>query len=876
MARRDVGRDRGRSLFVWLMIALPVAAICAGQILLASQDVSPAEFLDLRLGGAQARLTWTGYRFVPDSDAYRHAVAPSDLGTAGNDEPARPVPGWGSAIAAQEAAVADWTGQPALALTVGSAEVVGPGDGVVVLGVDAARPDARQLVQLRSGRLPATTDEVLVTPAWTGLGLPAAGTVQLRGADGVAVTRTIVGTADARLDQVVQLVALPDPAAADRSFLLGGDTAQTWDDAQRLAEYGFATTSRGIAADPPEELPEMGRGNPAFLFGSVGLIGGGGLLEVALLVGPAFAIGAARQRRTLALAASNGADVAHLRRVALGQAVLLGSTASASGVLLGTATGAALWWLLGRDPSQLNGPLDLPALFLVAVLLLGALTAVVAALLPSRGLGRLDLVAALRGSVRSAPVGRHARRWGVLLLAAGLAGTWASVRLNPLNDRWWFLAWFLSVSLAIAGLLLCVPAVLVLLARVAGSAPVVLRIALRDLARQRGRATATVAAILGGSLLLGVVWTMVASIEADTARMYRADMPYGQGELSAMSHSVEGLRATVAAVEPRLRTAALASVAGVAPDGGGEPEQLVALRPGCVAGTELWERVECTSLGNDGRGILAGSLADLTWLFGLDAGQVAALRSGKLLVDTDPGLGLAHDGVNELVDGRLRLAWSDTGRDPRWHTLELPALAVSAALLDRGSSAGHYGALLTTEAAAKHHLALDTGSLRVIDPAGPISPELQARIDAAVGDPDWPLEVERGFEPTPQPVVWATTITLGVLAVVAAAMATILATAEQRPFLATFAAVGASPRLSRRLATTQAAVLALFGTLCGFGLGLLAGVPLALAGTDKGAAGSVLVLPWTVALAFALGVPFAAAVVAAVCVPASPVLTKRA
>ena len=872
IARRDARRDLGRSLLVWLMIALPVAAICASQVLLASQEVSPAEELELRLGGASTRLTWAGYRFVPDLDAYRHAVVPAEPGLAARDEP-RPVSGWGEAIDQQEAAVAAWTGQPTLALTLASAEVEGPGDSVVVLGIDASRPEAQQIVHLTGGRLPTASDEVLATPAWTHLGLPSSGTVTIRGSDGVPVPRTVVGTADARLDQVVYLVGLPEPAAPERGFLLFGGQPVTWDDAQRVAQYGFETTSRGIAADPPPGLPEMGRANSNLSYG--GLFGSGALLEVALLVGPAFAIGAARQRRSLALAASNGASVRQLRRTALGQALLLGSTASLTGVALGAGVGAALWPVLASDPTQFNGPLEFPVLFLAVILLLGTLTAVVAALLPSRGLGKLDLVAALRGTARSAPANRHARRWGVVLLLAGLVATWATLRLAVFQTQLTFWTWFAAVGVAVAGALLTVPALLELLARMSGSAPVVPRIALRDLARQRGRATATVAAVLGGSLLLGVVWTMVASIDADNARLYRADMPFGQGEFGTESHSVEGLRAIVAAVDPTLRTVPLGQVAGHSSDGSAETAaQLTAQRPGCTTG-QLYEDLDCISLGTDGRGILTGSADDLVGLFDLDAGQAAALRAGTMLVDTDPGDGLAHDGVTELVDGTLRLAWQADGSDQPWHTLEVPALAVTAAVIDVGSSSGQFGALLSTEAARSHHFATSGDVLRVIDPAGPISPELEARLNAAVGDPDWPIDVERGYVPTPQPAVWAMSVTLAVLSVIAAAMATILATAEQRPFLATFAAVGASPRLSRRLAVAQAAVLALLGTVAGFSVGLFAGVPLALASTDKGAAGSVLVIPWTVALAFTVGVPLAAAAVAALCVPARPSLARR-
>ena len=65
MARREIGRDRVRTGFIWLMIALPVATICGIHIVVASSDLSNVERLELRLGGTQAVLGHVGYGFEP-------------------------------------------------------------------------------------------------------------------------------------------------------------------------------------------------------------------------------------------------------------------------------------------------------------------------------------------------------------------------------------------------------------------------------------------------------------------------------------------------------------------------------------------------------------------------------------------------------------------------------------------------------------------------------------------------------------------------------------------------------------------------------------------------------------------------------------------
>ena len=873
MAFREARRDRTRSGFVWLMICLPVAAICATQVILASQEVAPAEFLDQRLGQGSARLTWIGTRFEPTMDAYRQAVEARDE----NDpvEPALPIPGWGESIQSQRAAIAAWTGQPAFALTLQDVTVADGGEIVGLLGTDPDAAIASGILRLSSGRLPQTPDEVLATPAWTSRGLPASGTVTAQRGDGGGLTRRIVGTAEVRLDTVVGLVGLPDLTARERSFLLTGDRAIGWEDAREFAQHGFETTSRGIAADPPQHAPQVSYGL-SVSYG--GLVSGGALLEVALIVGPAFAIGAARQRRGLALAATNGAGVGQLRRLALGQAVLLGSTGSAAGVLLGVGVGVGGWSLIASDPRDVHGPLEVPP-FVAVVLVLGALTAIVAALLPTRGLGRLDLVAALQGSARSAPPLRQAHWWGLGLVFIGLATSWFGAGLDRYGDSPIFAVWFGGLVAAVTGVLLTLPAELDGRSRLAPG-PVVLRMALRDLGRQRGRATATLAAIVSGSLLLGVVWTWTASIGADIARQYVPRLPYGQGQASSTIRTAPGIEQTVTRVDPTLRTAVVGEIWSWSPDGSVESgHPLYALRPGCSLAEAEGPTDRCASLGSDDRYLLAASVEDLAWLFGLDPAQQAVLRSGGALVDTSPPTPPMRTGRNELIDGQLRLAHRDpgTGGDgAAEHTIDLPALPVTAALVDRGASSGRVGALVSLETAASHRFAADA-AIRIVDPAGPISPELEARLQAAIDDPDWGLRVERGYQEVPDRYVALLTVTLSLMEVVAAAMATVLAAAEQRPFLATFAAVGASPGLGRNLATTQAALLALLGTVVGFGLGLLAGIPMALASTSvHQMLGPVLVIPWQPTLLVIGSISLIAAGVAAISVPARQVLVRRA
>ena len=116
-------------------------------------------------------------------------------------------------------------------------------------------------------------------------------------------------------------------------------TPVSWQDVQRLNEYGLRVTSRQVLLDPPsvDELPAEIRDFAVGDANQVNLVIGLGaamlLVITALLVGPAFAVSATRQRRTLALAASNGASTPVLRRTVLAQALVLGGASAVLGTV---------------------------------------------------------------------------------------------------------------------------------------------------------------------------------------------------------------------------------------------------------------------------------------------------------------------------------------------------------------------------------------------------------------------------------------------------------------------------------------------------------------------------------------------------------------
>lgn len=888
MARREIRRAPGRSLFTWLMIFLPVTAICAVQVVIASSTVSDSEWLDLKLGSAQAVLTQTGSGFDPD---YSN---PGQTMSGDNQRDARPVPGWGESVNQQRDATAALLNRTVVALTQSYLVRSETGREIQALGVDFTDLKAAGFVHDLRGQMPHDATEALVSPSGIAAGIPSSGTVTLTRADGTAATFSIVGTAQAQFEGPAQLITGPETHPDRVLFFVFGGAPIGWDQAVRLADYGFEVTSRELNAHPPDGW-SPGNSEQVRLFFGV-LITVAALLEVALVVGPAFAIGAAHQRRGLALAATNGATTGHLRRAAVGQALLLGLSAAVLGTAAGSGAGAIAYGIQASDPSQSHGPLEFPALELGLVLGLGTLTAIVSALVTSRGLGRLDLVSALRGSVRPAPPRRGAPIVGGLMTGAGLAGVWLAIRLPDAVYPW---VWTTSGLAVLVGSILTVPWLLRVASRFAGRTPISVRMALRDTARQHGRATSTVAAVLAGSLILAAVWTIYTSANANSARRYHPSLPIGQAMLQfadqATPTSLAAAKAAALGVEPGMRVSVLSALNGSPDEADGTSDHgFIALRKGCTVEQAAAPDTPtgCVSLGGGwyGDAILAGSVDDLTTAFALDSGQRTALEAGKLLAVTEAPPDATATGITadqwaqtDIVDGHVRFVSGAESTE----VYSVPAQALPSSVLERSAVRTKYGAIISTDAAKKLGWRTSFTWLQLADPSGPISADQEKRLNTALAawmeDPDasWAgIQVERGFQPGDETLLFGVTATLILLLLVAAVTATVLSTNELRPFLGTFAAVGASPGLSRRLAGVQGALLAGIGCVLGSAIGSFVAAPLAVQSTAQVQSNSALpplvAFPWLLIATLVVATPAVAGATAALCTPSRTTLAKRA
>ncbi|WP_238433559.1 hypothetical protein [Micromonospora tarensis] len=299
IARRESRRSPRRTALVLAMIALPVAALA---FLAASYDMAeltPPERVDRRLGVADAELQWIS----------SSPVSQDEWGagwyTQGGEPPVRVTAAQLTALLGSGSRVTEV--RPEVPLT-----LRGPDRDEEVAGrvLDLGDPLARGLVRFRAGRAPQQPGEVAVSPAaLRRLDLRLGRAVTL--ADGSGAY-TVVGVVEFP-DDLGPVVAL-HPSAVPRT---GPEPGSVWlADVPGTVDAALVSrlNSRGVVVTARAPIGS-GTGGNRTAFGLIGqsggandlstgvLIAGLGLLEVVLLVGPAFAVGVRRRRRDLALVA---------------------------------------------------------------------------------------------------------------------------------------------------------------------------------------------------------------------------------------------------------------------------------------------------------------------------------------------------------------------------------------------------------------------------------------------------------------------------------------------------------------------------------------------------------------------------------------------
>jgi putative ABC transport system permease protein len=395
------------------------------------------------------------------------------------------------------------------------------------------------------------------------------------------------------------------------------------------------------------------------------------------------------------------------------------------------------------------------------------------------------------------------------------------------------------------GFVALAPGLVGLLGRLAGRLPLSLRLAARDAARHRtrsGPAVGAITAAVAGSVAVSVY---LASSTARERARYEPQYPRGTAVLRQYDDFGDPVPpGTVDAVAGRLPVRARADLGEAveacredAPCTGWSVEPPPGLR--CAS-----EDRACAEAAPRALSIAVGGPEAVPFLAGgPDDTAAAAFRAGRAVV-TDARL---LDRGEVVLVARTSSGGAAPGRE---RTLRLPAVAVRAP-----AYTGLPGVLVPPEAARRAGLPVRPTTTLLALRRLPTDAEEAAARGAAIGT-SLDLYVERGFRGR---YPFALLILLGASALVtvgATGIATGLAAADSRPDLATLAAVGAAPRVRRRLAMAQSATVAALGSL----LGILAGLVPAIA-VVAARAELPLAMPWASIAETAVAVPVGAALV---------------
>ena len=896
IARRTVLRSRGRSLLIVILVGLPVAGATYADVI-ARTFSSPAREAHRSLGSADAAVTVTPAERLP---AYDPRGAVNGGAVPRERDPAR---------VDVEALLPRGTRMVRSPDSLGVA--LARGTGVVrtrIVAGDVREPLHRHVIALHSGRAPGQGEALVSERLAERLRLLDDGRLRPDSA-----VRVLDGPA-AQVSGIVRdpfclscelLAGLPGSvvARAARADVRAGRGAAAptylvdFPQGTVVDAVGRELASKGVALATYEALahPDRLAGAPTAVtvdelraVALVALIVALGLLEVVLLAGTAFAVGARRQVRELGLVAASGGSPRDIRRIVLAQGIVLGAAGAVLGVALGfaVAIGGRSQWERLADAEIVSWEFGLAEVAVAA--LVGLLSGLAAAVLPAIGAGRMSPVNALAGRFRSAV---RARRSGAVaggaLVAVGaacgllgdrlLADDFARYvgELAQLERTGGFVAAPSptgplaliagGATLALVGVVLLAPALIGAIARAGGRLPLSARLAVRDAERHRhrtGPATSAIVVVVTGAVVLA--FSLAGAFHADELR-HPPQLPSqtlsvmrGDGSRAEM---LEGARLAAARLPGGRRHVVSVVLGPPSPAAERTPRQpqsderrvYAEPQPQCRSGRGR----DCTYVegGRDGSVAIARDDATTRLLAGsgFDAAARAALAAGEALVFVPQmldGAGRARLFVHHSKGGVVRLPGHLVRSDRAYQ--QLPAALVSARTARAQGWEARDDSVLVTYAAratpddvdAAVTAALATGALVARDDDSQNARNLVLLLVAAAA---------------------------ALMTLMGVAISVALSAAEGRADLATLAAVGAPPRRRRRLMASQALLVGGLGTLLGLVLGTF------VAFTARATTGSPeMVVPWGNLAATGIGVPLLAALVAALCTRGRLPLVRRA
>ncbi|MEV7425429.1 MULTISPECIES: ABC transporter permease [unclassified Streptomyces] len=931
IARRDAWRFKGRSFLVLAMIALPIVGVSAMDLTLRSAELSTEEKLNRTMGAADARLTDPSY----GGEAIFQAPDGLEYRPKGNfdDKPWPDGPtDLAGAVPTGAGVLKDTTANAKLRTTHGLLNTE-------VRELKAADPMTRGMMTLKSGRFPEKGGEVAATTHFLkSSGLSVGSKLTARGLD---ADYRIVGSyelpSDLDTDQVNALPgALLAPLAKalkadglvvprpDTTLLVSTSGGFTWNMVQGANAKGVVVTSRAVALNPPadadvplyqmddwqswETSPGASTTELAVLATVVGLA----MLEICLLAGPAFAVGARRSRRQLGLVGANGGARHHIRAIVLAGGLVIGVVSAVVGTALGIGLTAALRPVLEEYLGKRFGGFEIRPLEILGIALLAVITGLLSALVPAITSSRQSVLSSLTGR---RGVRKSSRVLPLLGLVALLGGATIALYGSLVSKKFVIVAG--GSAIAELGIVAMTPALVGLFGRVGRWLPLSPRLALRDAVRNRGRTAPAVAAVLAAVAGTVAVSTYAASSEAQDRAAYAPQLPGGAASFTITEDNGRDVPTVRTAVEKILSTDVRAPVDRIVvgkpncpDDECGYYEVIVPKANRCPLwdtgdkdASEVFSKTERQKLAKDWRcagdsgvytyipsGVLVGDANVLKVLGIEDPGAEKALADGRIVsldkqnVDADGKVGIRLVTDMEKADLAAQKGEDWPGEIKSFTAHQVP-----------GDPNAYGVSLVLTPAMAK------SAGLRTV-PAGAYysldqapSDDQKQRLDSEIASTgsEVDLRIEEGYTSRYNLELLVLTVFAGLITIGAAGIATGLAQADAEADLKTLASVGAPARVRRTLSGFQCGVVAVMGVVLGSVAGVLPAIGLRLTqkreemawyheALDKALSGTPdvpyvpIVIPWETMAMLLIAVPVGAALLAALVTRSHRTLGRRA
>ncbi|MFJ4775324.1 FtsX-like permease family protein [Streptomyces sp. NPDC088762] len=869
IARRDAWRSKGRSILVLAMIALPIVGVSAADLTVRSAQLSVEQDLQRRLGAADAELRLSGMNVPVHQSPDGERSAP-----VGGYDSYEPPPKEDPALLAQSLpagaqTVKDSTGHAKLRTTHGLLDTD-------LREIDTHSPLVKGRFTLDRGRLPEAAGEVIATQAFleksgyfvgssvnprgTDHEYKIVGAYELPSALGAVELIARPGTLLTPLDKALQAAGAPGVRADDKYLVkVGGADGFTWNMVKEANGKGVLVVSRAVLLHPPadSEVPLYAQ-EPKDQFTSdsthavemavLATVVGLAMLEICLLAGPAFAVGARRSRRQLGLVGANGGDRRHIRAVVLSGGLVIGAAAAVVGTVIGIALTVVLRPLLEEYLGLRWGGFEARPLELAGIALLAVVTGLLAAIVPAVTASRQTVLASLTGRRGVRRANRVLPLVGLVAVAGGVA-----IALYGTLSETGSLVVAGGSALAELGVVALTPVLVGLFGRIGRWMPLSPRLALRDAVRNRGRTAPAVAAVLAAVAGTVAVATYQHSKEVQARHEYVADLPHLAGMVSVADNSsykeVPAVREVLSKEFPLSVRADVDRLVVGKPGcdtfsndtGCGRAEIVVPKEQRCPLyesehGPADFSPQQAKELRKDWRCEESryqnyvendAAVADeklLTALAVTDPGAVAALRSGRPV---------SFDKRN-VKDGAVTLRLitdPDAADSARGKGQEKPGEDKVLPVYQVPDGVNGWGLKLVLPPSSAKAAGLTTvpyGSYFTLD--GLPGSEQRQRLDGTFDrmGVDAQIKIEQGYQGENSIEVLALTLFAGLVTIGAAGIATGLAQADAEADLKTLAAVGAPPRVRRTLSGFQCGVIALMGVLLGSAAGILPAVGLRL------------------------------------------------